>query len=167
MCGWEDLEPRVSKMIKNSDRQVERAHENINELAKELHDFKNHQERLNNNTENPFLETIKAILDEQVTMIYSVQGEMKGDMKELKDMQRDTVCQMADMAARIPGTRHGAGPHAGHPMSRPRNKHSPNTWIEKRQSIMAKKRTGQALDPADVPAASRSSSPLLDGASSA
>ena len=86
LTGWDDLEPRVSKMIKNSDQQVQRAHESITELAKELHDFKNHQERLNNNTENPFLETIKQILNEQVTMIYSVQGEMKSDMKELKDM---------------------------------------------------------------------------------
>lgn len=64
MCGWEDLEPEVVRMIKDSDAQAIRSREQIKELTGELHDFKNHQERLNNNTENPFMDSIKALLDE-------------------------------------------------------------------------------------------------------
>ena len=64
MCGWDDLEREVVRMIRESDQAVQRAHERVTELQREVQDFKKHQERLNNNTENPFLDTIKAILAE-------------------------------------------------------------------------------------------------------
>ena len=85
MCGWDDLEDEVVRIIKKNDQAVERAHERIQELTKELEDFKKYQERLNNNTENPFLDSIKGLLDEQVTMIFTIQGEIKQDMNKIKD----------------------------------------------------------------------------------
>ena len=72
MCGWDDLEMEVVRTIKKNDNLVERNHERINELQKELEDFKKYQERLNNNTDNPFLDSIKGLLDEQVTMMFTI-----------------------------------------------------------------------------------------------
>ena len=85
MCGWDDLENEVVRVIKKNDNLVERNHERINELQKDLEDFKRHQERLNNNTENPFLDSIKGLLDEQVTMMFTIQGETKQDMNKIKE----------------------------------------------------------------------------------
>ena len=72
MCGWDDLENEVVRTIKKNDNLVERNYERLNELQKDLEDFKRHQERLNNNTENPFLDSIKGLLDEQVTMMFTI-----------------------------------------------------------------------------------------------
>ena len=40
MCGWDDLEEEVVRIIKKNDQAVERAHERIQELTKDLEDFK-------------------------------------------------------------------------------------------------------------------------------
>ena len=85
MCGWDDLENEVVRTIKKNDNLVERNYERLNELQKDLEDFKRHQERLNNNTENPFLDSIKGLLDEQVTMMFTIQGETKQDMNKIKE----------------------------------------------------------------------------------
>ena len=42
MCGWDDLENEVVRVIKKNDNLVERNHERINELQKDLEDFKRH-----------------------------------------------------------------------------------------------------------------------------
>ena len=72
MCGWDDLEMEVVRTIKKNDNLVERNYERLNELQKDLEDFKRYQERLNNNTDNPFLDSIKGLLDEQVTMMFTI-----------------------------------------------------------------------------------------------
>ena len=85
MCGWDDLEMEVVRTIKKNDNLVERNYERLNELQKDLEDFKRYQERLNNNTDNPFLDSIKGLLDEQVTMMFTIQGETKQDMNKIKE----------------------------------------------------------------------------------
>ena len=91
MCGWDDLEEEVVRTIKRNNQNVERNNEKLSELSKDLEDFKRHQERINNNTDNPFLDSIKRLLDEQVTMIFTIQGELKGDMNKIKDQQKDQI----------------------------------------------------------------------------
>ena len=118
---------------------------------------------MNNNTENPFLDTIKHILDEQVSMIYTVQGEMKSDMTAMKDMQKDNVFQMSEMEDKIHALKEAVGMSFDNLSPPPRNRNAPNTYIEKRQNILNKKKHGQTLDPADMPSASRCSTPFGEG----
>ena len=44
-------------------------------------EFKAHIEKLHNNKDMPFLAPIKAIIDEQITNMYSFQTEIKQEMR--------------------------------------------------------------------------------------
>lgn len=82
-------------------------------------------------------------------MIYTVQGEMKSDMRETREMQKDNVFAMSQMEAKIQAIREALGVSFDNILTAPKNKNSPNTYIEKRQNILLKKKQGQTLDPAD------------------
>ena len=71
---------------------------------------------------------------------------------------------MADMQAKIQSLNSGLTMQLDNQVGL-KNKDNPNTYIEKRKHIMAKKKAGQILAPTDKRSMSRSSTPLVDGGS--
>ena len=56
----------------------------INENKKAVAEFKAYIERITNNTDMPWIKPIKAIIDEQVTVMFSFMNEIKEDLKREK-----------------------------------------------------------------------------------
>lgn len=68
-------------MITSAYNIAQTARDMHSELQKEMTEYKNHIDKMTNNTEMPLLKPIKAIIDEQITSNYSFQNEVKLDLK--------------------------------------------------------------------------------------
>ena len=71
LVGFEDLEPAVTDMINANKVNVGKVEDQITELKKEITEHKQHIAKMTSNTDMPMLKPIKAIIDEQITAMYS------------------------------------------------------------------------------------------------
>ena len=81
LVSFEDLEPVVSDMIKEGSIKASRNLDAIAEMQKELVEHKNYVERMTNNKDLPFLDPVKALVNEQITTMYSFMSEIKAESK--------------------------------------------------------------------------------------
>ena len=65
-------------------------------------------------------------------MIFTVQGEMKSDMRNMKDMQKDSIFQVSELEAKVHAIKEAFGMSFDNIPPAPMNRNSPNTYIEKR-----------------------------------
>ena len=112
LVGFEDLEPSVCDMIQQANVTSNKMVDQIQDLRNEIAEFKAHVEKMTSNTDMPMLKPIKAIIDEQITTMYTFQNEIKLEIKKqelrsseyenLIDKMKEKIDQM-----HIP-TRHGS-----------------------------------------------------------
>ena len=77
----DDLEPMLSDLINKAYELATQAKDSVFELQKEMTEHKAHIEKMTNNSDMPLLKPIKAIIDEQITAMYSFQNEVRLDLK--------------------------------------------------------------------------------------
>ena len=82
LVGFEDLEPSVCDMIQQANVTSNKMVDQIQDLRNEIADFKAHVEKMTSNTDMPMLQPIKAIIDEQITTMYTFQNEIKLEIKK-------------------------------------------------------------------------------------
>ena len=71
----------LSDMIKDGSIKASRNLDAIAEMQKELTEHKNYVERMTNNKDIPFMEPVKAVVNEQITTMYSFMSEIKAESK--------------------------------------------------------------------------------------
>ena len=81
LVAFEDLEPVISDMIQQGSIKAAKNLDAIQEMKKEIVEHKNHMEKIANNKDVPFMEPVKALVNEQITTMYSFMNEIKAESK--------------------------------------------------------------------------------------
>ena len=74
----------MTEMINQTNIKTDRLLDKIKELEKEISEHKAHVSKMTSNTEMPFIAPIKALIDEQITTMYSFINEVTADNKAQK-----------------------------------------------------------------------------------
>lgn len=75
--------------------------DNLIEMQKEIADFKAHILKINNVSDMPFMNPVKALVNEQITAMYTFQSEIKNENMKQNERNQQLECLIDSLEKRL------------------------------------------------------------------